>query len=353
MNLCGKAGRKSKVHGKKHLMALKIDFHKLGLEQPNINTWFGGMYRSFFSALRECGCQVTYSDRSPNMEADVMIVTMGGGQDKDSVRAMDRFNGPVIMNIGAADYWFKKELLERWRDLILFMYGNDLSDFSVQQGKAVGISYYHFPFGSNPQVMRPLHLKKLYDVVFVANADSGLGRRKFIAPLIKSAKSYKILLLGSGWEEFGYPLQSIAWGETLNAIYNLSKICVNIANEEQISGSNKRQEANNRLFDLGMAGCFQVSNAKSLVRNYFSEQEVVVADSPKEWVDVIMYYLEHPDEMASFCEAAHKRAILEHTWLKRAEYFLEKINLHLSTWNREQQLTPKWWNKICRYRDMV
>ena len=84
-------------------MALGIHFYKLGLEQPNINTWFGGMYESFFNALRECVCQVTYSERSPNMEADVMVVPMGGGQDKDSVTAMNRFNGPVIMNIGAAD----------------------------------------------------------------------------------------------------------------------------------------------------------------------------------------------------------------------------------------------------------
>lgn len=335
-------------------MTLKIDFYKLGLEQPNINTWFGGMYKSFFSALRECGCVVTYSEQSPNMEADVLIIPMGGGQDKDSVRAMNHFNGPVIMNIGAADYWFKKELLKRWKERILFMYGTDLSFFSVQQGKSIGISYYHFPFGSNPQVMRPLSLAKLYDITFVANADSGLGRRKFIAPLLKAAKSHKVLLLGSGWEEFGYPVQSIAWGETLNAIYNMSAICINIANEEQNEGNQKRQDANNRLFDLGMAGCFQVSNAKNLVRNYFSTKEVVVADSPAEWVDTIMYYLKHPDEMIPFRNAAYKRAIQDHTWRQRAEYFLEKINLHLSTWDTKQQsIIPHWWNRICRYRDMV
>ncbi len=195
-------------------MELKIDFYKLGLEQPNINTWFGGMYRSFFNALRECGCVVTYSEHSPNMGADVVVIPMGGGQDKDSIKAIKHFNGSVIMNIGAADYWFKKKLLKRWKERILFMYGTDLSDFSVQQGESVGISYYHFPFGSNPQIMRPLSLAKLYDITFVANADSGLGRRKFIAPLINAAKSHKILLLGSGWEDFGYPVQSIARRDT-------------------------------------------------------------------------------------------------------------------------------------------
>jgi len=156
---------------------------------------------------------------------------------------MNQFNGPVIMNIGAAGCWFKKGLLESWKERILFMYGTDLSDYSFQQGTAVGIPYYHFPFGSDPQIMRPLSIDKLYDVTFVANADSGLGRRKFIAPLI--------------------------------------------------------------------------------------------------------------DEMVSFRNAAHRRAMHEHTWLKRAEYFLEKINSHLSKRNIKQQSTPKLWNKICRYRDMV
>lgn len=334
-------------------MALSIHFYKLGLEHPNINTWFRGMYESFFNALRERGCQVTYSERSPNMAADVMVIPMGGGQDKDSVTAMGQFNGPVIMNIGAAAYWFKKGLLNRWQDRILFMYGTDLSDFSVQQGKSVNIPYYHFPFGSNPQVMRPLSLTKLYDVVFVANADSGFGRKRFIAPLLTAAKSYKILLFGSGWEEFGYPVQSLAWGETLNAIYNMSKICINIANDEQNEEGSCRLDANNRLFDLGMAGCFQVSNAKSLVDNYFSEQEVVAVDSPTEWVEAIMYYLEHPDKMDPFCIAAHKRATLEHSWQKRAEYFLEKINLHLAQWDMKKQPAVNLWDKICRYRDMV
>ncbi len=334
-------------------MAVKIDFYKLGLGQPNINTWFGGMYRSFFSALRECGCQVTYSEKSPNLEADFLVIPMGGGQDRDSIRAVSQFKGPVIMNIGAAGCWFKKGLLERWKERILFMYGTDLSEFSVQQGDLVGVPYYHFPFGSNPRVMRPLAIDKLYDVTFVANADSGLGRKKFIEPLIRVAKSYKILLLGSGWEEFGYPVQSIAWGETLNAIYNMSEICINIANEEQNLGRNSRQDANNRLFDLAMAGCFQVSNAKNLVRNYFTEQEVVAVDSPTEWVDIIMYYLKHPNEMASYRKAAHKRAVQEHTWRKRAEFFLEKVNLHSSTWSVKKHSTSNWLNKIYRYRDLV
>jgi len=257
------------------------------------------------------------------------------------------------MNIGAAGCWFKEGLLKRWKDRILFMYGTDLSEFSVRQGDSVGIPYYHFPFGSNPQIMRPLSMNRLYDVVFVANANSGIGRKNFIAPLLTAAKSYKILLLGSGWEEFGYPVQSIAWGETLNAIYNMSKVCINIANDEQNEQNNSRLDANNRLFDLGMAGCFQVSNAKRLVRNYFSEQEVVAVDSPAEWVDVIMYYLKHPDEMIPFRTAAHKRATQEHGWQKRAEYFLEKINLHLTQWDMKKQPPVNLWDKICRYRDMV
>ncbi len=59
-------------------MTLTIDFFILGFKHPYLNAWFGGMYHSFFEALEEAGCHVTYSSQKPNMEADVLVVQMGG-----------------------------------------------------------------------------------------------------------------------------------------------------------------------------------------------------------------------------------------------------------------------------------
>lgn len=331
-------------------MTLTIDFFLLGLNHPAVDAWFRGMYNSFFEALEECGCHVTYSDVKPNQNADVLVVPMGGGQDKSSAQAMQTFGGPVILYVGAADEWFRSAFLERWRDRIVFAYGVDRSEFSMRRFGELGISYYHFPFASNPAVMRPLGLPKLYDVVFVGNAGSGSGRHNYVEPLMKVAGNRKVSFIGPGWQRYGFPSQSIAWGDLLNIVYNLAHICVNISNDEGKMGVDRRLDANNRLFDLAMAGCFQVSNAPLVVRCYFDESEVVAVDPPEEWVSAIMYYLDHPAESEAFQIAAWKRALAEHTWQHRAKKFVEMIDTHLPAWPESQHVTS-FWRGIARLRD--
>jgi hypothetical protein len=329
---------------------LRIDFFSMGLEDPIIRCWFGGMYESFFNALRIAGCLVTLSSEKPRKNADVLVVPMGGGQDKCSAKAMHEFGGPVILNVGAAAYWFRKSFLERWHEQILFAYGADCSDYSPRVFEESGIPYYHLPFASTPKVMRPLNLPKIYDVVFVGNAGSGIGRHNYVEPFMRAINSERVLLMGPGWERYGFPSQSIAWGELLNIIYNLSHICINISNDEQKKGSFQRLDANNRLFDLAMAGCFQVSNAPQVVRRYFTESEVVAIDSPCEWVDAVLYYVNHPDETESFRIASRKRAMDEHTWSHRATQFRQIIEMHLT--NRSSSVgQTSVWNHIVRSLD--
>ena len=333
-------------------MNIIIDFFRFGLDNSTIDAWFGGMYKSFFSGLENSGCQVTYSKGKVNKHADILVAPVGGGQDKTTAQAMDDFQGPVVLNVGSANHWLRKGFLRRWHDRILFVYGTDQSQYSVESFANLGVSYYHIPFASNNEIMHPLDFPtKLYDVVFVGNPSSGHGRHKYVELLMRSMPSRKILFLGPGWARYGFPSQSIAWGELLNIVYNLSNICVNIHNDKQKAGGLNRLDANNRLFDLAMAGCFQVSNAPQIIRGYFDESEVVAVDSPEDWVSTIKYYLEHPSETETFKQAARKRALSEHTWDNRAALFVKMTEKHLSD-NPKINLTSSHWTKICRSRDI-
>lgn len=329
----------------------KIGFHQFGLNKPMINSWFGGMYRSLFKALEDLGCRVSYTDDEPEKDNDILVLPMGGGLDKSSMKAMLKYDGPVILNIGAAAYWFREGLLNRWKDRILFLYGTDLSEYSFRMAQKIGLSYHNMAFGSNPEIMRPLDLPKLYDVVFVGNADSGIGRHQYTKLLLEELSDRNILFVGSGWEKYGYPFQTIAWGELLNIIYNLSAVCLNISNDEQKNAaSTPRMDANNRLFDLAMAGCFQISNAPQLVRHYFADSEVIAIDSPKEWVSAVRYYLDNPEETNSFRMAAHKRALADHAWKNRAKSFIDEIDLQFSGREKNPAKIPAW-QKALRLRD--
>jgi len=332
---------------------LKIGFHQFGLNKPTINSWFGGMYRSFFKALEDLGCCVSYTDDEPDKGNDVLVLPVGGGQDKSSIRAMMGYDGPVILNIGAAAYWFREGLLNRWRDRILFLYGTDRSEYSFTMAEAVGLTYHNMPFGSNPEIMRPLDLPKAYDVVFVGNADSGVGRHPYTKLLLAKLRDRKVLFLGSGWERYGYQFQTIAWGELLNIIYNVSSVCLNIANDEQKDAAAvPRIDANNRLFDLAMAGCFQISNAPQLVRHYFNASEVVAIDSPPEWVAAVRHYLDNPNETQPFRMAARKRALADHDWKNRAQNFLREIKNQLSR-RQETPVKISAWQSVIRLKDAV
>ena len=329
----------------------KIGFHQFGLNKPTINSWFGGMYRSLFKALEDLGCHVSYTDDEPEKDIDILVLPMGGGQDKSSMKAMMKYDGPVILNIGAAGYWFREGLLNRWKERILFLYGTDLSEHSFRMAQMVGLPYHNMAFGSNPEIMRPLNLPKLYDAVFVGNADSGVGRHRYTKLLLEELQDRNILFVGSGWEKYGFPFQTIAWGELLNIIYNLSNICLNISNDEQKDADSiPRMDANNRLFDLAMAGCFQISNAPQLVRHYFDDSEVVAIDSPKEWVSAIRYYLDNPEETHSFRMAAHKRALVDHDWKNRAKNFICEIEIQLIR-RKEIPVKIPGWKKALRLRD--
>jgi GT2 family glycosyltransferase/spore maturation protein CgeB/Tfp pilus assembly protein PilF len=329
---------------------MHIDFWKLNLENQHINAWFGGIYDSFFRALKRSGAKVTLSMTAPDSKADVLVVPIGGGQDRLAAQAMSDFQGPTILYVPPGQSWFRREYIDRWREYILFAYSTDFSNLSPRLYKTIGIDYHCFPFASDPSVMRPLDdIPKLYDVVFVGNPGSGTGRHKYFEALMKRASEIKIQLIGPGWERYGYPFRSVAWGNLLNQIYNTARVCVNVLNDEQKLERNQL-DANHRLFDLAMAGCLQVCNAPQVVREYFDETEVPASDNPEEWVSKILHYLEHPAETHERQIAARRRALAEHTWEHRATMFMELIGSSLNNWNKKPQL-KSFGLSIGRYRD--
>ena len=329
---------------------LHIDFWKLGLDEPRLKAWFGGMYESFFHALECAGAKVTLSRLAPNKEADVLVIPVGGGHDKVSARAMGSFGEPIILYVPPASAWFRRGFLERWREYILFTYGTDCSDLTPQSYRTLGIDYYHLPMASDPEIMRPLDLPRQYDVVFVGNPRSGSGRHRYVSVLMEAAQNRRVLLVGPGWERYGYPYQCVAWGDLLNLIYNTALVCVNIMNDEQRVGSHYRLDANNRLFDLAMAGRFQISNAPEVVRRYFDDSEVLAFDTPEEWVAAILYHLDHPSQTDSYRVAARSRALAEHTWDHRATRFMKLVRSSLDDWRKEPRTTSLLLSAV-RYRD--
>ncbi len=314
---------------------MKIGFFDLGLKNPTTKASFQGMYQSFWNALEEVGAKTELFFSATDSELDVIVVPLGSGQEVKSARVLANSRCPGIIYVPPAKTWFRKSFLQRWRHKILFAYGTDVSGYSDARYRSLGIPYHHFPFASDKQVFRPLEIEKLYDIIFVGSASSGEGRHKYIGPLMQRAreKKWKVLLLGNGWDKYGYTTQLVSHGELLNAIYNSGQICINIVNKDQFYSPHLRLDTNNRLFDLAMAGCFQVANARLLTSKYFESDEIVSVDNPQQWLDLVDYYLDHPDERTVIAERSRQKALADHSWEKRSAEFLGLVYHYLKLAN--------------------
>jgi glycosyltransferase involved in cell wall biosynthesis len=300
------------------------------------------MYSSFFKQLELQGMCVILATDLCEIGGEILVVSIGGGGEPSAAKAMSKFKGPVILHTHNSYLYFYKSFLKRWSSRILFAYSTDFATLNYTSFNSVGIPYYHFPFGSDCTIFYPQNFEKKYDIAFLGNANSGFGRGKYIQKLIQYSKdnNLTIFLAGSGWDEYGYPYRIVKHGAETNKIYNQSKVCVNIHNDRQFAGIDKEMDANNRLFDLAMAQCCQVSNGEQMIVKYFDNKEVMTADNPEEWISKIDYYLKHEEERKQLGLNARKRALKVHTWEKRATEFINFINENYSSYiNRNQRIT--------------
>jgi spore maturation protein CgeB len=172
-------------------------------------------------------------------------------------------------------------------------------------------------------------------VVFVGGLSHRQGCEPFVEPLLERLGERAALFVGPGWEKYGLPHQIVAYGELLNVIYNLGRVCINFHSAEQTQGERVRVDLNNRVFDLAMAGCLQVSDNTEGLRWHFREDEVVMAQTPNEWVDKVLAHIEAPEEQRlAIRQRARCRALADHTWSQRGRQLLDFIYLRLSAVER-------------------
>ena len=88
-----------------------------------------------------------------------------------------------------------------------------------------------------------------------------------------------------------------------------------------------------------MAGCFQINNAKDLIVKYFTPDEVIAVDEPDQWINSIEHFLQNDNEISIISKNARKKALMEHTWHKRAETFINMINENIPKFNPKDEKT--------------
>ena len=314
-----------------------LNFLHMGMSVPDVAVRFMSAYEYQFKGLRQAGATVTFSLAQPEPAADFIVCT---SDVKDIHQAATQTHRPIILYVPPIDQWFEAGLLAPLRDRVLFAYGPVNSGMTEERYREIGISYYFLPLASDPDIFKPLDLEPEYDLAFLGGLQHRRGYQPYIEPLIKQLDPKRLAFLGGGWHKYKIPVTDVHGltndappfpqrGPLVNKLHNLAKVCINFHAPEQMRAQKVQLDVNNRVFDLAMGGCLQVSDNPDAIRMHFGPGEIFAEATPEAWVNRVLDCLAKPaSEFRAMRQAGRTRALAEHTWFHRGQTMLSWIHKH-------------------------
>ena len=157
---------------------------------------------------------------------------------------------------------------------------------------------------------------RIYECTFVGGISA--AHQKGTEFLERIAEQMPLDLFGYGQESLrrGSPLESRhhgeVWGREMYGVLAASQITLNRHVDVAENYAN-----NMRLYEATGMGALLITDAKDNLRELFSDKEVVTYRSPDEAIEMVGYYLSHPDERQAIAAAGQARTLREHTYEQR------------------------------------
>jgi len=181
------------------------------------------------------------------------------------------------------------------------------------------------------------------DICFIGNYLPD-KRDFFKAHLFPLLKKYKVNIYGNDWtwgsQVVGY-FQKLGQYFDISSLKRIRKIVLPLEDERKVYASSgislniheKHQrkygsDFNERTFKIIASGGFELCDNVKVLRRYFTEDELVIAENTTDWFEKIRYYFVNPDKRASIIEAGRKVVLSSHTYVNRAEQFIELYRNH-------------------------
>ena len=116
-----------------------------------------------------------------------------------------------------------------------------------------------------------------------------------------------------------------AWGIDMFSLLSQSEITLNCHVDAA-----KNFAANMRLYEATGCGTLLITDHKDNLDEIFKiGREVISYRSPEECIEIIKFYLNHPEERNKIAEAGQKRTLKEHTYENRMKSTAEILERHL------------------------
>jgi spore maturation protein CgeB len=186
---------------------------------------------------------------------------------------------------------------------------------AVQKYCVEGAIPLYLPEGANPEIHRPLDLKRTIDVSFVGQC---YGNRPAIIRRLAEA-GIRVEAFGAGWPEG--PLST----EEMIGMYSRSRINLGFGG---VGAHDKTYCLKGRDFEIPMSGGLYLTECHpELETVYDLGKEIVTYRDFDELVSEIRRLLNRPDEAEAVRRAGFRRARRDHTWEMRFERVFSLLNL--------------------------
>jgi len=203
----------------------------------------------------------------------------------------------------------------------------------VERFRSVGITAYYQPLAFEPRVLRSLthfaYKQRPIECSFVGGISPSHGKGYQL--LEQLAGGLPIHFWGYGAETLS-PESAIrrchhgeVWGKEMFYLLGASKITINRHIDVAENHAN-----NMRLFEATGCGALLITDHKDNLHELFEiGKEVVVYHSPEECIELVNYYLAHPEEAEKIAAAGQARTLRDHTYDKRMQQTAEILARHV------------------------
>jgi spore maturation protein CgeB len=257
--------------------------------------------------------------------------------------------GRVAMRVGG----LPKEFIEsspRYGQVVELIRSGIAADLYYSEIKtkefkqATGKEYLMLPLAADKSKHFPAEPSSKYecDIIYIG-ANLPMKKEMFERRLYPLMKKYRVKTFGGDWDVFDkyilHPLAIIDRKFNLGGIFSRMRISRQVPlDEENIAYSSAKialnfheqyadhEFLNARGFKIPACGGFEICDYKAILRDYFNEDEMVMAKTDEEFFRAVDYYMAHEKERKAMQEKATKKALAEHLWHNRARVMLAQIS---------------------------
>ena len=186
----------------------------------------------------------------------------------------------------------------------------------------LGLPIMSFAWGVNLLRHVDVSVPKIADVVFLGSYfEKQRHIDRYFAPILAR---HSHTIIGPGWSESPYGLRDTVledFNSTAPRIYSGHTISLNVHHPHEYEG----YTCNERVFNSVVMGGFPINDPVPRVREFFPEDEMIVAESPEDYIEKTDHFIRYPDERLPYIEKAQRRIFAEHTYHHRLADLLHFI----------------------------